>query len=177
MYDWWSFCHREKLCDEPTLASDRLSLCRSLSTLSSKERMHRISGCDDDFGYGPWFQNATASGVLRERGTNQFAASALFNYRLSLSTWRTLDPEKASLFYIPYDAYMDAYQFSGGNKYFSEKLNWVKKHVLTSPWFLRNAGADHFLILSAVRQFCAGTSSLLDNVLVRFPITLCAFLL
>jgi len=56
---------------------------------------------------------ATLPGAV-EANTNQFNTAWLYDRRLRASAWRTLDPARAELFYIPYDPFLDNYEVAAG---------------------------------------------------------------
>ena len=90
----------------------------------------------------------------------QFDLFPLFYHRALHDPRRTLDPEKASSFFIPYDFYGDSVYYRDVNNV--ERFSWyqepgsnemaplVAERLLSSKYFIRNGGNDHFLIESFV---------------------------
>lgn len=101
--------------------------------------------------------------------------SSLFN-RLKRSKRRTLDPEKASLFIIPYDLGLDGYLDSrtcrNSRRCTAGMPQRLQEIILQQPYFYRNMGADHAVLWSLgqyhpwphngcdlfMRDFCAKCS-------------------
>ena len=109
----------------------------------------------NNFGLGTQFNAINGS-----HDTLQFDLFPLFYYRALHDPRRTLDPEKASSFFIPYDFYGDTLTYRGANNV--EHFSWnqelganemaplVAERLLSSKYFIRNGGNDHFLIESFV---------------------------
>lgn len=77
--------------------------------------------------------------------------SSLFN-RMKRSRRRTFDPEKASLFIIPYDlgldGYLDATTCKNTRKCTKGYVEEVQEYVMKYPYFTRNQGKDHAVLWS-----------------------------
>mmetsp|Transcript_23113 Transcript_23113/g.33859 ORF Transcript_23113/g.33859 Transcript_23113/m.33859 type:complete len:451 (-) Transcript_23113:51-1403(-) len=82
--------------------------------------------------------------------TFQFALFKLFIGRAMLDPRRTLDPEKASLFFIPYDSGIDASMSRKGlvRAPGCPRAQMVMNTLLNGKHFLRNYGHDHFIVHS-----------------------------
>ena len=88
--------------------------------------------------------------------TNQFHLFNLMYSRALKDPRRTLNPEEATTFFIPYDAYVDSMRFEKG----VSRIEWspddgdlrqgAKVHDLlqASPYFHRNQGKDHFMVIA-----------------------------
>jgi len=81
--------------------------------------------------------------------THQYSLFRTFHARLRESPLRTLDPSKASLFFIPYDLGMDSSTRQSDGALV--RTNCPKKAEVVSllgasPWFERLRGADHFIL-------------------------------
>jgi Exostosin family len=77
--------------------------------------------------------------------------SSLFN-RMKRSKRRTLDPEKASLFIIPYDlgldGYLDPSTCKNSRRCTKGHPEKVQEHIMNMPYFERYEGRDHAVLWS-----------------------------
>ena len=77
--------------------------------------------------------------------------SSLFN-RIKRSKRRTLDPEKASLFIIPYDlgldGYLDSRTCKNSRRCTAGMPQRLQSIILKQPYFYRHMGADHAVLWS-----------------------------
>ena len=83
--------------------------------------------------------------------THQYSLYSTFLARLRESRLRTLDPSKASVFFIPYDIGMDATTRNSDGALSQTRCPRVgEAHQLlqNSTYFKRNQGADHFMLNS-----------------------------
>jgi len=83
--------------------------------------------------------------------THQYSLFTTVLARLEESLYRTLDPGKASLFFIPYDVGMDATarQSDGALiKTGCPRSQQVLALLDSSPYFAKHGGADHFILHS-----------------------------
>ena len=83
--------------------------------------------------------------------THQYSLFETFYHRLLESRYRTNDPEKASIFFIPYDIGMDASIRKTDGALFQTncpKLKDVTNLLTNSIFFKRNNGNDHFSLHS-----------------------------
>lgn len=83
--------------------------------------------------------------------THQYSLFMLLFQRLLTSRYRTLDPDKASLFFIPYDLGMDASVRGSDGALFQTncpRLAQVQSMLSASPYFSRRQGSDHFVVHS-----------------------------
>ena len=83
--------------------------------------------------------------------THQYSLFRTFLRRLGESPLRTLDPDRASLFFVPYDLGMDASaRQSDGALCRTDcpKLHEASALLRASPHFARRLGSDHFLLHS-----------------------------
>jgi len=122
------------------------SIINSFPVAYSHRRQHITEEFAQNYGVGP---------VIDERlglyHTHQYSLFATFLARLEESPYRTLDPEKASLFFIPYDVGMDASarQSDGALiKTGCPRSQKVLPLLSNSPYFFKHGGADHFLLHS-----------------------------
>lgn len=89
-----------------------------------------------------------------EYKTSQFALFKLMYERALIDPRRTLDPDKAVSFFIPYDFGMDATFFETNGRMRKTNCPLASEVLLLlrrSPHFKKNAGHDHFMI-NAVNQ-------------------------
>lgn len=83
--------------------------------------------------------------------THQYSLFRVMFYRLLESPNRTLDPSKASMFFIPYDLGLDSScRLSDGAliRTYCPKMTKVIDLLEKSSYFKRNNGSDHFIIHS-----------------------------
>ena len=81
--------------------------------------------------------------------THQYSLFLLFHRRLLESKYRTMDPEKASVFFIPYDLGMDATtRHSDGALVQTNcpRVKSVMSYLQQSKYFARSGGLDHFML-------------------------------
>lgn len=81
--------------------------------------------------------------------THQYSLFLTFMKHLRQSPYRTRDPAKASLFFIPYDLAMDSTTRKSDGAFSKTKCPKMKTAyslLKNSPYFQRNAGADHFIL-------------------------------
>ena len=104
-------------------------------------------------------QNSGAGRVVNATNgiynTYQYALFDLMHSRALRDPRRTLNPEEATMFFIPYDSHVDAMTYS--NKMGHTEWSWdlgtadqaVKVHDLlqVSPYFQRKEGKDHFMMI------------------------------
>ncbi|XP_075099714.1 xyloglucan galactosyltransferase XLT2-like [Nicotiana tabacum] len=82
--------------------------------------------------------------------TDMYSAEVIFHNRMLSHKCRTLDPEKAKGFYIPFYAGLDIgkflfnYSAKDRDRKSEMLLDWLKEQ----PTFTRNKGVDHFIMLS-----------------------------
>lgn len=91
--------------------------------------------------------------------TWQFSVFKLIYRRLQHSPLRTMDPNKASLFFLPYDGGVDALISSYDGRLLKSKCprsGRAKHHLQSSVYLQRKGGRDHFIIFSVIQ----GVSSL-----------------
>ena len=89
----------------------------------------------------------------------QFSVFKAIYQRLLVSPMRTLDPSKASVFFLPYDGGIDALVSSYDGrliKFKCPRSGPAKSFLSGQEYFKRNSGKDHFLIFSVIQ----GVSSL-----------------
>ena len=83
--------------------------------------------------------------------THQYSLFRIFYYRLLESPYITDDPDRASLFFIPYDIGMDgSTRQSDGALVRTNcpRLDAVMSSLQSSRHFIRSGGSDHFMIHS-----------------------------
>eukprot|EP01038_Epipyxis_sp_PR26KG_P009225 gene9225-12438_t len=83
--------------------------------------------------------------------THQYFLFKIFYYRAKESIYRTVDPNEADIFFIPYDIGLDSCtRISDGAlaKTNCPKINKIISLLESSTYFSRNYGHDHFLIHS-----------------------------
>lgn len=97
--------------------------------------------------------------VNREEGsyhTNQYQLYNNVYYRALKDPRRTLNPEEATTFFLPYDIASDAAKYQGCPKNTSKTCYdfnrcilapKVEKMLLASPYYHRNGGRDHMLLV------------------------------
>lgn len=81
--------------------------------------------------------------------THQYSLFSTFLARLRESKLRTLDPSKASLFFVPYDIGMDSTTRSSDGALAQTRCPRVGdayQLLQNSTYFQRNLGADHFML-------------------------------
>ncbi|KAG5528561.1 hypothetical protein RHGRI_029295 [Rhododendron griersonianum] len=83
--------------------------------------------------------------------TNQFALEILFHNRLLNHECRTLEPESAAAFYIPFYAGLAVGKYLWANHTMRDRdcelvIRWVRKQ----PFWRRSNGADHFITLGRI---------------------------
>jgi len=167
VYDWPSFCFNASLCTAPTIQAASNASCQTHRTMWRRDGFE----CFSNHGMGLRL-NASLMG-LDLFDTPQFAAKMLFDWRLNDTAWRTFDPWRATLFYIPYSPapLLDHYRFASHSKassLFSVKWAWFKSHVVEAPWFKRNMGRDHFIVEPRARAFATESqASLYDSLLAN----------
>lgn len=103
----------------------------------------------------PFLQNRGAGVVVdSKRGlyhTHQYSLFLLLHQKLLLSQYRTLDPTKAVLFFVPYDLGMDCSTRTSDAALFQTncpRVNGVMERLQSSPFFQKRRGQDHFLVHS-----------------------------
>jgi len=158
VYDWFGYCHARGLCEAPTVIASRKAACKSTDQEVSKYH------CEiDPYGsLAPNLQQARAPG-FQVRNTDQFATTSVYDTRLLNSAWRTRDPSKAELFYIPLEPLAE--RVLGQSAYSRMKRTWMHTEVLPSRWFTRNGGRDHFLVFSLCKQYISTVSPFVDREL------------
>lgn len=83
--------------------------------------------------------------------THQYSLFLLMYQRMLVSPYRTLNPNEASLFFIPYDLGMDSSTRTSDGALFKTncpRLDKVTSLLQSSPYFHRHGGRDHFLLHS-----------------------------
>lgn len=115
----------------------------------------RLQSLQLDRGAGKPFHNGNGSGVTGLYDTDQFSLFRLMYHRMLRDPRRTRNPNEASSFFIPYDAYFDAH-----NKVDAEgNLVWdyygtsalapkITERLKGSSYFQKSKGKDHFMILN-----------------------------
>ncbi|KAJ0042041.1 hypothetical protein Pint_17720 [Pistacia integerrima] len=88
-------------------------------------------------GHAPWF------------ATHQFLAEMIFHARMENHLFRTWDPSRATLFYVPFYGGLHASsKFRETNHTVRDKLAVRLEDFLRSqPWWDRHQGKDHFMVL------------------------------
>lgn len=131
--------------------SDLLTTCEDL------DPWHWYCGVSTNGGYGT---TATElSGIVPEsllptwHRTNQFSSEIIFHKKILNHKCRTIEPESASLFYIPFYAGLAVgkYLFSNSSTesrdYHGIKLlEWAMKQ----PYWKRSNGSDHVMVLGRI---------------------------
>ncbi|KAJ0099655.1 hypothetical protein Patl1_20361 [Pistacia atlantica] len=94
-------------------------------------------GLGSDSGHAPWF------------ATHQFLAEMIFHARMENHLFRTWDPSRATLFYVPFYGGLHASsKFSETNHTVRDELAVRLEDFLRSqPWWDRHQGKDHFMVL------------------------------
>lgn len=127
-----------------------------------------LKGCEDldpwkwqcgivtNDGYGK--EAGELAGILPENlisgwyRTNQFSLELIFHYRILNHKCRTLDPEAATAFYIPFYAGMAVGPYLWIND--TAKRDWHCKMMLNwmnnQTYWRKNNGSDHFLTLGRI---------------------------
>jgi len=117
----------------------------------STERMENVL----NYGAGPEMN--------KEEGTYHTNQYQLYNnlyYRALKDPRRTLNPEEATTFFMPYDIASDAAKYQGCPKNRSKTCYdfnkcilapKVEKLLLASPYFHRNGGHDHMMLVVSFR--------------------------
>jgi hypothetical protein len=176
IYDWPAACFALKLCEAPTLKAALAAQCREMSSLTALSPIllasvqRSLAGvCDGELGFGARMSAPLLD--VEERDSDHHAAALLTSARLFSSQWRTLDPARARVFYIPYDPLTDLFEPGpptlASASYFASKQRWLHSHVLRSPHFARSAGTDHFLVDGMVRQYATTRGAFLDGALAN----------
>jgi hypothetical protein len=83
--------------------------------------------------------------------THQYSLFLTFMARLKESPYRTLDPEHASLFFVPYDLGMDSSTRQNDGALASTRCPHMKEAYTLleeSKYFQRKQGQDHFILHS-----------------------------
>ncbi|CAK9143916.1 unnamed protein product [Ilex paraguariensis] len=82
-------------------------------------------------------------------GTHQYTAEMIFHARAENHPCRTWDPLKANLFYVPfYGGLHCSSKFREPNHAVRDALTFeLSEFILQQPWWQRNNGMDHFLVL------------------------------
>jgi len=155
VYDWFAHCHAIKLCAAPTLQASRAAAC------AENDANMKLFQCSPDPFGAPSPHLAPPSRGYEIRNTHQFAISVLYDARLLASKWRTMNPEEAELFYIPFDPVAD--NALGRSAYSRAKVAWLNKTVTSSPWYARREGKDHFLVLALCKQYLGWHGTFVDR--------------
>lgn len=103
--------------------------------------------------YGAGKELSASNGVF---DTYQYHLFNVIYARALQDPRRTLDPEEATSFFIPYDSQVDAMTFTGKEGHL--EVSWelgeanqapkVHDLLLSSPYFQRKKGKDHFMVVS-----------------------------
>ncbi|XP_047315495.1 xyloglucan galactosyltransferase XLT2-like [Impatiens glandulifera] len=82
--------------------------------------------------------------------TDHYMGEVVYHHRMLNYKCRTLDPEKATAFYIPFYVGLAVGKYLWGNHTAKERdwhcemmFKWVQNH----PWWKRSNGSDHFLMV------------------------------
>ncbi|XP_047315496.1 xyloglucan galactosyltransferase XLT2-like [Impatiens glandulifera] len=83
--------------------------------------------------------------------TNQFSAEILFHHRLLNYRCRTMEPESATAFYMPFYAGLSVGRYLWENRTMRDHdsetmLKWVQDR----PYWKRSNGSDHFLVIGRI---------------------------
>jgi len=182
IYDWLGHCHALGLCANSTLAASRRLACeqRILASMLHEDSRHSANCEESVFGKTVNEEWGALTSI-----TNHLSTPDIILQRLLNSQWRTLDPAQATLFYIPYDPFLDHYPtlaklyrtswhpyvvnlplYSKDNEtYAVAKLRWLLGDVVKSPWFTRRQGRDHFMATSFWQPLSRQQKDLLDEFL------------
>jgi hypothetical protein len=110
---------------------------------------HRLS-------IGPGFESNYGTGTIRNataglHHTHQYSLFKTFYFRLLESPWRTMDPEEASWYFVPYDLGMDSSTRQADGALLTTDCPMLSKALALlkeSKYFERHNGEDHFLLHS-----------------------------
>jgi hypothetical protein len=127
----------------------------TMSKRHPTERMENVL----NRGAGPEINRA--EGVYH---TNQYQLYNNMYHRALRDPRRTLDPEEATTFFLPYDIASDAAKYQGCPKNTSKTCYdfnkcvlapKVEKMLLASPYYRRNGGSDHMMLGKRVCVMCS----------------------
>ncbi|XP_062099083.1 probable xyloglucan galactosyltransferase GT17 [Humulus lupulus] len=120
--------------------------------------------------------SSTAPSLTRPSwyATHQFITEMIFHARVENHACRTWDPERATLFYIPFYGGLDASsKFREANLTERDALSVrLVDFVQQQPWWKRNQGKDHFLVLGRTAWDFMRTGQGVDfgaNCLLNLP--------
>ncbi|XAR51327.1 hypothetical protein NMG60_11005927 [Bertholletia excelsa] len=112
-------------------------------------------GAVSNDGFGP--QATELAGLVPENlapawhRTNQFALEFLFHKRVLHYKCRTLDPENAAAFYIPFYAGLSVGRYLWQNHSLRDRdSEMLVKWVQNKPFWRRSNGSDHFITLGRI---------------------------
>ncbi|KAF5961183.1 xyloglucan galactosyltransferase XLT2-like [Camellia sinensis] len=124
-------------------------------TCNDSDPWHWRCGAVSNDGFGP--RATELAGIVPENlasamfWTNQFASEMLFHNRLLNYKCRTLEPESAAAFYIPFYAGLAVGKYLWHNHTMRDRdcemlLNWVQNQ----RFWRRSKGSDHFITLGRI---------------------------
>lgn len=124
----------------------QFSYCYNLDFCGAGEelliRMPNNTGSRNDL-----YDGNTVTYVQTIRNTHQFALEAIIHYKMLHSSYRTMDPEKADVFYIPAYTGLNCLTFKNNGPNFVEKLF---QHLKNTSHFY--SGKPHFSTLSKIQR-------------------------
>lgn len=86
--------------------------------------------------------------------THQYALEMLFHARVKEYSCRTWDAEEANVFYVPFYGGLDVVRWHFRQNVSNEQRDELSKELLGwlegRPWWRRNGGADHVLVLGKI---------------------------
>lgn len=93
--------------------------------------------------------NGTSQTIMSIRNTHQFALETVLHYKMLNSPYRTLDPNKADVFYIPGYSGLKCLQFTGESAEFVDKVfHFLRANY--SDYFL--SGKPQIMALSKIQR-------------------------
>ncbi|KAH7846447.1 hypothetical protein Vadar_014183 [Vaccinium darrowii] len=127
-----------------------------VDTCNDSDPWHWRCGAVSNDGFGP--SAATElNEIVPEKlarswySTNQFASEILFHNRLLNYECRTLDPESAAAFYIPFYAGLAVGKYLWANHTMRDRdCEMVTRWVQKQPFWWRSNGSDHFITLGRI---------------------------